>query len=75
MIRDTEIIIAGRKALVFKEHAKTFLNKEKLVAEASLLNRMLETSPEVLPALEKLVAKIQRINRKIARENMFVKFI
>lgn len=75
MVRDTEIIIAGRKALVAKEHVKTFLTKQKLVDEASRLNAMLINSPEVLPALKKVVKQIISINRKMTREGMFACFI
>jgi len=75
MVRDTEIIIQGRKALVAKEHVKTFLTKQKLVAEASRLNTMVAECPEVLKDLHKTVNKIMRINQKMRRENIFAKFV
>jgi len=76
MIRDTEITISGRRALVAAEHAATFIKKNELVTEASRLQALAAVgfSREVDAKLVQTMVKIQRINRKIKRENMFVVF-
>jgi len=77
MIRDTVVVIAGRKALVAAEHAATFRRKQELVLKAQRLQALaaVKGCADSAPELGKVMRSIQAINRKMRREAMFATFI
>lgn len=77
MVRDTVVVIAGRKALVAAEHAATFRRKQDLVLRAQRLQALAAVGMGDNAAVElnKVIRSIQSINRKMSREAMFATFI
>lgn len=75
------IAIGGKLAECDERFVKTFLKKEELVEDARQLQNYLKNRARAvhIMELENLFAntmfKIIRINRKIAREGMFVRFV
>lgn len=77
MIRDTVVVIAGRKALVAAAHAATFRKKQDLVLRAQRLQALAAVNMGLDSAVElnKVIRGIQAINRKMKRESMFAEFV
>jgi len=77
MIRDTVVVIAGRKALVAAEHAATFRRKQELVLKAQRLQALaaVDIGADAAVELNKVMRSIQAINRKMSREAMFATFV
>ena len=77
MIRDTVVVIAGRKALVAAAHAATFRKKQDLVLRAQRLQALAAVNMGLDSAVElnKVIRSIQAINRKMKRESMFAEFV
>ena len=77
MIRDTVVVIAGRKALVAAAHAATFRKKQDLVLRAQRLQALaaVNTGLDSAVELNKVIRSIQAVNRKMKRESMFAEFV
>lgn len=77
MVRDTVVVIAGRKALVAAAHATTFRKKQDLVLRAQRLQALSAVNMGLDSAVElnKVIRSIQAINRKMKRESMFAEFV
>ena len=77
-MRDTQIMIAGKPAMVEAAHAPYFLKKQALVAQALELQRAVCANPQatvLAHELGRVMGKIIRLNRKIQREGMFCNFV
>lgn len=77
MVRDTVVVIAGRKALVAAAHAATFRKKQDLVLRAQRLQALsaVNVGKDAASELNKVIRGIQAINRKMKRESMFAEFV
>ena len=77
MVRDTVVVIAGRKALVAAAHAATFRRKQDLVLRAQRLQALaaVDIGSDTLAELNKVMRGIQAVNRKMQRESMFAEFV
>ncbi len=75
-MKEIEITIFGKKALVREEWALMFLKKASLVREALEHKENLKNSPEALSKiLDVVMREIQRTNRRIAKTGAYVTFI